>query len=436
MSYTRDTSRLAGTKSKPRAAPASSRRRGLNSTSDLDVLASIPEAIEDFRQGKFVIIVDDADRENEGDLAMAAEFVTADAINFMATHGRGLICVPIIGSRLDELEIPMMVAENTSAFGTAFTQAVDARRNVTTGISAADRAATVQALIDPSTKPADLARPGHIFPLRYKEGGVLARRGQTEASVDLARLSGLYPAAVICEIMKADGTMARLPQISVFSAEHDIKIISVADLVAYRRKTEKLVRKIAQTELPTETGVWQLHIYESDMDEKHHLALVQGECTEGPPPLVRPHSECLTGDVFGSHRCDCGEQLREAMHLIQQEGRGAILYLRQEGRGIGLANKLRAYELQDTGLDTVEANLHLGFPPDPRDFGLGAQILADLGITRMRLLTNNLAKREGIESYGLTVVERIPLVVSPNENNLDYLRVKQAKLGHLLGFEN
>ena len=401
-----------------------------------EVLASVPEAVEDFRQGKFVIIVDDADRENEGDLAIAAEHVTPEAINFMAMHGRGLICVPIIGSRLDELEIPMMVDENTAPFGTAFTQAVDARRTVTTGISAADRSATVKALIDPATRPADLARPGHMFPLRYREGGVLNRQGQTEASVDLARLAGLYPAAVICEIMNPDGTMARLPQLSAFSAEQGIKIVSVAALLAYRHKTEKLVRKIAQTELPTDFGTWELHVYESELDDKHHLALVQGDCREGPPALVRPHSECLTGDVFGSQRCDCGEQLHEAMRLIQHEGRGVILYLRQEGRGIGLANKLRAYALQDAGMDTVEANLHLGFPADPRDFAVSAQILADLGITRMRLLTNNLAKRESIESYGLTVTERVPLVISPKESNVEYLRVKQAKLGHLLGFEN
>jgi 3,4-dihydroxy 2-butanone 4-phosphate synthase / GTP cyclohydrolase II len=399
------------------------------------VFSPIPEAIEDFKQGKFLIIVDDADRENEGDLAIPAAHVSAEAINFMATYGRGLVCVPMIGGRLDELEIPMMVQQNTSGFGTAFTVAVDASRGVSTGISAADRAETVRALIDPKTKPSDLARPGHVFPLRYKEGGVLRRTGQTEASVDMARLAGLYPAAVICEIMNEDGTMARLPELHVFAKEHDIKIISVASLIEYRRRTEKLVSKIAQTHIPTDFGTWELHVYQSDIDDMHHVALVQGDITADPAPLVRAHSECLTGDVFGSHRCDCGEQLQEAMRMIQAEGRGVILYMRQEGRGIGLVNKMRAYELQDAGMDTVEANEHLGFPPDLRDYGLGAQMLTDLGVTRMRLLTNNLAKRVGLEAFGLTVVERVPLVTTPNETNVRYLRTKQAKLGHILGFE-
>ncbi|MBI4212771.1 MAG: bifunctional 3,4-dihydroxy-2-butanone-4-phosphate synthase/GTP cyclohydrolase II [Chloroflexi bacterium] len=397
------------------------------------VLSPIPEAIEDFRQGKFLIIVDDADRENEGDLAIAAEFVTPDAINFMATHGRGLICVPIMGSRLDDLEIPMMVHQNTSGFGTAFTVAVDAIRGVSTGISAADRAATVKALIDPTTRPTDLSRPGHVFPLRYKEGGVLRRTGQTEASVDVARLAGLYPAAVICEIMNRDGTMARLSELREFAFEHSVKIISVASLVEYRRRTEKLVRKIAQTQLPTDHGVWQLHVYESDIDEQHHVALVQGDIRVHPPPLVRCHSECLTGDVFGSQRCDCGEQLEEAMRLIAEEKRGVVLYMRQEGRGIGLVEKMRAYELQDAGMDTVEANEHLGFPPDMRDYGLGAQILSDLGVTKMRLLTNNPAKRVGLEAFGLTVEERVPLITQPKETNLRYLQTKQERMGHLLG---
>jgi 3,4-dihydroxy 2-butanone 4-phosphate synthase / GTP cyclohydrolase II len=399
------------------------------------VFSPIPAAIEDFKQGKFLIIVDDADRENEGDLAIPAAHVSAEAINFMATYGRGLVCVPMIGGRLDELEIPMMVQQNTSGFGTAFTVAVDASRGVSTGISAADRAETVRALIDPKTKPSDLARPGHVFPLRYKEGGVLRRTGQTEASVDMARLAGLYPAAVICEIMNEDGTMARLPELHVFAKEHDIKIISVASLIEYRRRTEKLVSKIAQTHIPTDFGTWELHVYQSDIDDMHHVALVQGDITADPAPLVRAHSECLTGDVFGSHRCDCGEQLQEAMRMIQAEGRGVILYMRQEGRGIGLVNKMRAYELQDAGMDTVEANEHLGFPPDLRDYGLGAQMLTDLGVTRMRLLTNNLAKRVGLEAFGLTVVERVPLVTTPNETNVRYLRTKQAKLGHILGFE-
>jgi 3,4-dihydroxy 2-butanone 4-phosphate synthase/GTP cyclohydrolase II len=397
--------------------------------------ATISEAIEDFRRGKFVIIVDDEDRENEGDLAIAADHISADAINFMAKYGRGLICVPIIGRRLDELEIPMMVTTNTSSYGTAFTVAVDARKGVSTGISAADRAATVQALIDPSTKPSDLLRPGHVFPLRYAEGGVLRRTGQTEASVDLAKLAGLYPGAVICEIMSEDGTMARLPELDSFSAQHGIKVISVAALIEYRRKTEQLVRKIAQTTIPTDVGEWALHIYESLVDDKHHLALVQGDVRSGDPPLVRAHSECLTGDVFGSQRCDCGEQLHTAMRMVQEEGRGVILYMRQEGRGIGLVNKIRAYQLQDAGMDTVEANEHLGFPPDPRDYGIGAQILIDLGVTKMRLITNNPAKRVGLEAFGLQAVERVPLITPPTDRNRDYLRVKQAKLGHLLGME-
>lgn len=398
-------------------------------------IASIPEAIEDFREGRFVIIIDDEDRENEGDLAIAAEKVTPEGINFMARFGRGLICVPIIGKRLDDLEIPMMVDTNTSSYGTAFTVAVDASKGVSTGISAADRAATVHALIDPTTRPSDLLRPGHVFPLRYAEGGVLRRTGQTEASVDLAKLAGLFPAAVICEIMNEDGTMARLPELERFSAEHGIRIISVAALIEYRRRTEMLVRKIAQTTIPTDYGEWALHAYESVIDDKHHLALVQGDIRGDPPPLVRAHSECLTGDVFGSQRCDCGLQLRRAMKMIQDEGRGVVLYMRQEGRGIGLVNKIRAYQLQDAGMDTVEANEHLGFPPDPRDYGLGAQILLDLGVQKMRLLTNNPAKRVGLEAFGLDAVERVPLVTEPTERNRQYLWAKQTKLGHLLGLD-
>ena len=397
--------------------------------------ASIPEAIDEFKAGRFVIIVDDEDRENEGDLCIPAEKVTADSINFMARHGRGLICVPIVGSRLDELEIPMMVETNTSGYGTAFTVAVDARRGVSTGISAADRANTVLALIDPRTRPSDLARPGHVFPLRYAEGGVLRRTGQTEASVDLAKLAGLYPAAVICEIMNEDGTMSRLPELEKFSAEYDIKVISVASLIEYRRRTEKLIRKIAQTTIPNEYGEWSLNVYESDVEDKHHLAFVLGDIADGEPPLVRVHSECLTGDVFGSQRCDCGVQLHLAMKMIQEEGRGVVLYMRQEGRGIGLVNKIRAYQLQDAGMDTVEANEHLGFPPDPRDYGIGAQILLDLGVKKMRLLTNNPAKRVGIEAFGLETVERVPLITEPTERNYNYLYAKQVKLGHLLGME-
>jgi 3,4-dihydroxy 2-butanone 4-phosphate synthase/GTP cyclohydrolase II len=397
--------------------------------------ASIPEAIQDFKDAKFVIIVDDEDRENEGDLSLAAEHVTPEAINFMAKNGRGLICVPIIGQRLEDLEIPMMVETNTSSYGTAFTVAVDARRGVSTGISAADRAATVRALIDPNTAASDLSRPGHVFPLRYREGGVLRRTGQTEASVDLAKLAGLYPAAVICEIMNDDGTMARLPELERFSEQFDIKLISVASLIEYRRRTERLIRKIAQTTIPNAFGEWSLHIYESVVDDKHHLALVQGDIRGDPPPLVRAHSECLTGDVFGSQRCDCGVQLYQAMRMVHEEGRGVILYMRQEGRGIGLVNKIRAYQLQDAGMDTVEANEHLGFPPDPRDYGLGAQMLIDLGVKKMRLLTNNPAKRVGLEAFGLEAVERVPLITEPNEINRHYLEIKQTKLGHLLGFE-
>jgi len=369
--------------------------------------ATVEEAIEDYRQGKLVIIVDDEDRENEGDLCMAAEFVTPEAITFMAREACGLICVPMLQSRLEDLRLPMMVRENTSGFGTAFTVTVDAERRfgVTTGISASDRARTIQVLIDPNTKPGDLSRPGHILPLRYAEGGVLRRTGQTEASVDLCKLAGLYPAAVICEIMNADGTMARLPELCEFSDRHGIKMLTVAHLIEHRRRTEQLITELAHAPIPTEYGEFELHVYESTVEPQHHLALVMGDVTEGEPPLVRVHSECLTGDVFGSRRCDCGEQLHAAMARIATEGRGVILYMRQEGRGIGLVNKIRAYELQDTGMDTVEANVHLGFPPDPRDYGIGAQILVDLGVRRMRLMTNNPTKRVGLEAFGLEIVD-------------------------------
>ena len=395
-------------------------------------LATIEEAIEEFRAGRFVIIVDDEDRENEGDLVIAGEKVTPEAINFMAKYGRGLICIALTGQRLEELRIPMMVQHNTSAFETAFTVSVDAREGTTTGISAHDRARTIQVLLDPATRPEDLAMPGHIFPLRAREGGVLVRAGQTEAAVDLARLAGLYPAGVICEIMAEDGTMARLPELEQFAAQHGLKIISVADLIAYRRRHEKLVRRVAQTSLPTQHGRFTAIAYENLINGEHHLALVMGDVADGRPVLVRVHSECLTGDVFGSLRCDCGAQLAMAMRMVAQEGRGVVLYMRQEGRGIGLLNKLRAYELQDQGLDTVEANQRLGFPPDLRDYGIGAQILADLGVRRIRLLTNNPRKVVGLAGHGLEVVERVPIAIPPNEQNRAYLRAKREKLGHLL----
>ncbi|MGC8875436.1 MAG: bifunctional 3,4-dihydroxy-2-butanone-4-phosphate synthase/GTP cyclohydrolase II [Chloroflexia bacterium] len=396
-------------------------------------LATVEEAIEDFRAGKFVIIIDDEDRENEGDLCIAAEKVTPEAINFMAKYGRGLICLPIIGSRLDELRIPMMVQDNRSRFGTAFTVSIEAREGVTTGISAYDRAHTIRVVLDPKTRPEDIVMPGHVFPLRVREGGVLVRAGQTEASVDLARLAGLYPAAVICEIMDEDGHMARLPALERLAERFGLKIISVAQLIEYRRRHEKLVRRVASARLPTEFGEFQAIAYENTINGEHHLALVMGvPFPPDEPLLVRVHSECLTGDALGSLRCDCGQQLRAAMRAIAEEGRGVLLYMRQEGRGIGLLNKLRAYELQDTGLDTVEANARLGFPPDLRDYGIGAQILSDLGVRKMRLLTNNPRKIVGLQGHGLEVVERVPLVIPPTPVNQDYLRTKKEKLGHLL----
>ena len=398
-------------------------------------LCTVEEAVEDIRQGKFVIIVDDEDRENEGDLAVAAEFATPEAISFMANHGRGLICMPIIGERLDSLGIDLMVGGNTARLGTAFTVSVDAVVGTTTGISAGDRAATVKALIDPNTSPSDLARPGHLFPLRYAEGGVLVRAGQTEGIVDLARMAGLYPAGVICEMMNQDGAMARLNDLEGFSQEHDIKIISIAQLVAYRKQHETLITRITETKLPTVYGDFTAIAYKSAIDAEEHVALVKGNVASEEPVLVRVHSQCLTGDTFGSLRCDCGEQIRKSLQMIQEDGHGVLLYMRQEGRGIGLHNKLRAYQLQDTGLDTVEANEKLGFPPDLRWYGIGAQILVDLGIRNIRLLTNNPKKVVGLDGYGLNIVERVPIQIPHNDVNKRYLQTKLTKLDHLLQAE-
>ena len=392
----------------------------------------IPEILEELREGRLVIVVDDGDRENEGDLVMAATFATPDHITFMAKEGRGIICVPMEGHHLDDLGLHPMVSPSEDPMKTAWAISVDAKRGVTTGISAHDRAHTIQILINPSTTTNELTRPGHVFPLRAKDGGVLRRAGHTEAAVDLARLAGLYPAGVICEIMKDDGTMARTPDLFAFAAQHGLKICTIASLIEYRRRFEKLVKRVVTTKLPTSAGEFEMVLYETSVDDRQHVALVKGPVDDGKPALVRVHSQCLTGDVFGSLRCDCGPQLRRAMEKIAEAGRGVILYINQEGRGIGLANKLKAYALQDQGLDTVEANLALGFGPDLRDYGIGAQILVDLGLKDLQLLTNNPRKIVGLEGYGLRVVERVPIETTPRPENAKYLETKRDKLGHWL----
>ncbi|MGB8952581.1 MAG: bifunctional 3,4-dihydroxy-2-butanone-4-phosphate synthase/GTP cyclohydrolase II [Candidatus Aminicenantales bacterium] len=395
--------------------------------------ASVEKAIEAVKTGKLIIIVDDEDRENEGDLMVAAEKVTPEVINFMARNGRGLICLPLTRKRVEELQLPLMVRDNTARFETAFTVSIDAKKGVTTGISAYDRAKTILTAIDPKTQPADLARPGHIFPLQAKEGGVLARAGQTEAAVDLARLAGLTAAGVICEIMKENGTMARMPDLEKFSREYDIPIFTIADLIQYRMRNERLVKKIEDAELPTKFGDFRIVVFEDIIHHEHHIALIKGEFNKDEPSLVRAHSQCLTGDTFGSNRCDCGEQLHRAMEMISKEGKGIILYiLNQEGRGIGLTNKIKAYAIQDRGADTVEANKKLGFKPDQRDYGIGAQILVALGVKKIKLLTNNPRKFIGLAGYGLEIVNRIPIEIPPNISNFKYLKTKKEKMGHIL----
>ncbi|MSQ42215.1 MAG: bifunctional 3,4-dihydroxy-2-butanone-4-phosphate synthase/GTP cyclohydrolase II [Dehalococcoidia bacterium] len=417
---------------KPAQDPASS-----------SALISVPEAMERMRQGRMLVIVDDEDRENEGDVCIAGQFCTPDAINFMAMHARGLICVPMRGDFLDRLDLPPMTTVNSSRFGTAFTVSVEAATGVTTGISAADRARTVAVLADPSSQPHDLTRPGHVFPLRAREGGVLVRTGQTEASVDLCQLAGLTPVAVVCEVIKDDGTMARMPDLERFARKHEIGIVTVADIITYRLRHDRLIERVEEAKLPTEFGDFRAIAYRTLIDAKEHLALVLGDLTTDEPVLVRVHDQCLTGDVFNSLRCDCGQQLRAAMHLLATEGRGAIVYMDQEGRGIGLCNKIRAYHLQDQGLDTVEANEMLGLPVEGREYGIGAQILLDLGIRKLRLMTNNPAKiREiatfgnlrsaGLDGFGLEVVERVPLEMPANPHNVDYLITKRDKMGHIL----
>lgn len=395
-------------------------------------ISTIEEALEDIRQGKAIVVVDDADRENEGDLAIAAERVTPELINFMAQEARGLICMPVPGERLDELQIPQMVDRNTTSHGTAFTVSVDVKAGATTGISAHDRAATIKAMIDASTQPEDLGRPGHIFPLRYANGGVLVRTGHTEAIVDMARLAGMYPAGVICEIMAPDGTMGRMPYLEEFAQRHELRIVTIEDLIAYRRQHERLVERVADAKLPTRFGDFITVAYSSVVDADEHIALVMGEIDPEEPTLVRVHSQCTTGDIFGSLRCDCGPQMEMALEAIAKEGKGVFLYMRQEGRGIGLHNKIKAYSLQDNGMDTVEANAELGFAPDLRWYGIGAQILVDLGVKKLRLLTNNPKKVVGLDAYGLEIVDRVPIVIPPNPKNQDYLETKRLKMGHLL----
>jgi 3,4-dihydroxy 2-butanone 4-phosphate synthase/GTP cyclohydrolase II len=394
--------------------------------------APIDRAVEAFHDGRMIIVVDDEDRENEGDLTIAAEKITPDAINFMAKYGRGQICLSMTGERLDELELPLAVNDNTTQFGTAFCVPIDAKYHVTTGISAADRAATILTAVDPKTRPSDLVRPGHVSPLRARDGGVLVRAGQTEAAVDLARIAGLYPAGVICEIMNEDGTMSRVPELAKFAKRHQLPMITIADLIQHRMRTEALVRRVATAALPTDHGEFRVTAFESGLDKETHVALVKGEIGDGENVLVRVHSRCLTGDVFHSARCDCGAQLDVAMTRIEREGRGILLYLNQEGRGIGIANKIRAYELQEQGLDTVEANERLGFKADQRDYGIGVQILKDLGVRSMRLLSNNPRKLVGLEGYGLSVAEWLPLEIAPSEHSARYLRTKRDKLGHKL----
>lgn len=396
-------------------------------------ISTIKEAIEDIKKGKMVILVDDEDRENEGDLCMAAEFVTPEAINFMARYGRGLICLTLTEEHADKLHLSAMVRDNRSRFGTAFTVSIEAKRGVTTGISAADRATTILTAVENDVKAEDLVSPGHVFPIRAKNGGVLVRTGQTEGSVDLARLARLNPAGVICEIMKDDGTMARMPDLEIFSQKHNLKIVTIADLINFRMQHESLIRRAAAANIPTRYGgVFKLIVYENDVDDMKHLALVKGEIHPEDEVLVRVHSECLTGDVFGSERCDCGDQLHTAMRMVDKEGTGVIVYMHQEGRGIGLTNKIKAYELQEQGKDTVEANLALGFKEDLRDYGIGAQILVDLGVKKMRLMTNNPKKIVGLEGYGMTITDRVPIEIKPTESNIKYLTTKKKKMGHIL----